>query len=296
MDVLCRWLLGLWLLAPGGAKLTFIRVHLGADKRPQTLETAITTYSGGGAQVDLVGVLHMGERDYYQRLNQGFKAYDAVLYELIAETPRDPRRDQLYQIIGQKAPPLKPKPIPGYHDGALSAMQVNLCEKLQLAYQLDFIDYQVDNFVHADLSPRELTASLKGKQNEQELFKKLTHAGGKARGAQVPELSEWEMLRLYLTGPNERDRYKMRQSLAYSFADLDGFNTALNGEEASLLILRRDKRVLQVLQQQLKAGKKKIAIFYGAAHMPDLAHHLSSDFHLHFAHQEWLPAWSLRPN
>ena len=33
--------------------------------------------------VDLVGVVHIGDAAYYQQLNKEFKAYEAVLYEMV---------------------------------------------------------------------------------------------------------------------------------------------------------------------------------------------------------------------
>ena len=41
------------------------------------------------------------------------------------------------------------------------------------------------------------------------------------------------------------------------------------------------------------AGKKKIAIFYGAGHMTDIEKHLEADFHLERSADQWLTAWKL---
>ena len=40
--------------------------------------------ANGDVQVDLVGAVHVGEKSYYAALNECFKKYDAVLYELVA--------------------------------------------------------------------------------------------------------------------------------------------------------------------------------------------------------------------
>jgi hypothetical protein len=43
----------------------------------------------------------------------------------------------------------------------------------------------------------------------------------------------------------------------------------------------------------LAAGKKKIAIFYGAAHMPDFDKRLKEDFGMKRTTSEWINAWNL---
>jgi hypothetical protein len=52
---------------------------------------------------------------------------------------------------------------------------------------------------------------------------------------------------------------------------------------------------MKVLQKELVGGKKKIAIFYGAAHMPDFERRLVEDFGMRRQGEEWLTAWDLRP-
>ena len=57
------------------------------------MQTAIVRYSKTGAngktpegnvEVDLVGAVHIGDVAYYEQLNEYFKKYDALLYELVA--------------------------------------------------------------------------------------------------------------------------------------------------------------------------------------------------------------------
>ena len=51
---------------------------------------------------------------------------------------------------------------------------------------------------------------------------------------------------------------------------------------------------MKVLQKEIAAGKKKVAIFYGAAHMPDFEQRLTADFGLRKTKQVWVDAWDLR--
>ena len=41
-------------------------------------------HSGKAVVVDLVGAVHLGDKAYYERLNELFENYDAVLYEFVA--------------------------------------------------------------------------------------------------------------------------------------------------------------------------------------------------------------------
>ena len=53
------------------------------------LETSITRYElknadGKTVTVDLIGAVHVGEKEYYEALNKRFEQYDSMLYELVA--------------------------------------------------------------------------------------------------------------------------------------------------------------------------------------------------------------------
>src|SRR5215469_10258469 len=66
----------------------FIRIQRNENRDPVTLQTAIAKYVPAGGEksveIDLVAVVHIGEKAYYGRLNKEFEKYDAVLYELVA--------------------------------------------------------------------------------------------------------------------------------------------------------------------------------------------------------------------
>jgi len=70
-------------------KPVFLRIDR-EGKEPRALQVAIARYQimagpNQGAIVDLVGAVHIGTKQYYSDLNQRFRAYDAVLYELVAD-------------------------------------------------------------------------------------------------------------------------------------------------------------------------------------------------------------------
>ena len=67
----------------------FIRLQRDEKKQPIALETAIVRYGPakgeGDLTVDLVGAVHIGDKEYYKKLNKQLQQYDVVLYELVAQ-------------------------------------------------------------------------------------------------------------------------------------------------------------------------------------------------------------------
>ena len=52
------------------------------------------------------------------------------------------------------------------------------------------------------------------------------------------------------------------------------------------------EKCLKVLDQQVRAGKKKLGIFYGAAHFPDMEKRLG-EAGWKRSKQEWITAWDI---
>jgi hypothetical protein len=86
----------------------------------------------------------------------------------------------------------------------------------------------------------------------------------------------------------------LKRVLAGQIQDMEGSLMALEGEDGSTLISERNKVALEVLRERIKAGDKKIAIFYGAGHMRDFQQRLRDDFKLAPSETRWLDAWNLR--
>jgi hypothetical protein len=61
----------------------------------------------------------------------------------------------------------------------------------------------------------------------------------------------------------------------------------------TILVADRNQAALKVFQKELAKGRKKIGIFYGAAHMPDFEKRLREDYGLKKASEQWLTAWDM---
>lgn len=122
----------------------FLRVTRDESGGPQALQTAIASYRlESGVEVDLVAVVHVGHAEYYRELNRLFEHYDAVLYELVAES------DDV------------PLPTESRGGSPISALQGGMKEMLELDFQLDHIDYTAANFIHADMTPEEFLGDMR---------------------------------------------------------------------------------------------------------------------------------------
>jgi hypothetical protein len=257
---------------------------------PVSLDTAIVTYRESDEdaaragrreplQVDLVAAVHVGAAEYYETLDRLFADYDAVLYELVA-------------------PPNARIPKPGRKPaGAIGSAQHGLKTMLGLEFQLERIDYTADNFVHADLSPKEFDAAM-AKRGETwwTMFTRLMRESmARAdKGQAGDDVSVGDLFGI-LFGSGAERQARLRRMMAEQFTDMDVLTEAFGGEEGSTLITDRNTAAIDVLRDQIRRGRTRLAIFYGAAHMKDFDRRLREDFNLQPGEPVWLEAWDLRP-
>lgn len=257
----------------------FVRLRRDARGKPLALETAIVHYQlptpgGKVAHVDLVAAVHVGEKKYYEELNQRFSKYEAVLFELVA--PEDFRAPE-----GRK---LESQSFVGFIQNGLKSL-------LGLEFQLHGIDYARPNFVHADMSPEEFEETMR-KRGESfwQMFLKLLRHGMEKQAKQPSNTSDLDFLLALL----KQDRLVIKRVLAEELAANGDALAAISGEDGgSTIITERNKKALEVLRRELQNGKTRLAIFYGAGHLPDMEARLMADFNAKRMATEWLVAWDL---
>ena len=256
----------------------FIRIQADDDDRPVALETAIVRFESkdpahAGLVVDLVGAIHIADKSYYDKLNRRFKKYDAVLYELVAR---------------EEANVPKPGQTSG---GVVGGLQTGMKSLLELDHQLDCIDYSQKNMVHADMSPEEFSETMKRrKESFAGMFFRLL---GRALAEQSEDplgTSDWQLMAA-MFAPDRAHQLKLL--MAKEFADLEGQMGVFDGPDGSTIITERNGKALEVLSREIKGGKKRIAIFYGAGHLGDFRRRLEKDFQMEHVKTLWLVAWSL---
>lgn len=263
----------------------FVRLVRDEQKQPLKLETAIVRFGPAagheGPTVDLVSAVHIADRPYYDELNKQLAQYDVVLYELVAPP-------------GTRIPKGGKKP-----DNPLAMIQQIMKIVLDLDLQTERIDYTAKNFVHADMSPEQMAKAMHDRgEDGLTLFlsiaadvlkdQNLQHQkqNGKEAGADL----DLGSLFLDPQGP-----VKLKRMMAVQMEAFSSGETGLGKTLKNVLVTDRNQAALRVLRRENAKGHKKIAIFFGAAHMPDFETHLRQDFGLERKSQHWLTAWDIRP-
>ncbi len=225
--------------------------------------------------VDLIGVVHIGEKDYYEALDKSFADYDAVLYELVA-----PKGTRIPKDAAERTP-----------GSAVGMLQAGMKDMLELAFQLHHIDYHRENFVHADMTPEEFAKAME-ERGESFLKMALQSIGHSLAEQSKPGgTSDLDLMAAMFS----RNRpLALKRVMAGQFEDLESQMKMFGGPQGSAIIHARNQKALEVLREQIDAGKVKIGIFYGAGHMPDFHDHLVDEFGLKPGETTWLTAWDLQ--
>jgi len=256
---------------------TFTRIAEDDQNRAVALQLAVVTYVPKderlGLSVDLIGAVHIGDPAYYAQLNDLFASYDALLYELVA-----PDGAVVSESVARRK-------------GFLSTTQVGLTKLLDLSFQLDEISYDQANFVHADLSPSELKQSMEERgESLYVYFWRLFYASVDDYAKDPLGWNDMQKLTKVLSA-GQGDSFKTL--IAYEMTDMEQIQKVLGEDSSSAVIGARNQRAIDVLQREISSGAKRIGIFYGVAHMPDLEERLLDQVGLEYGETTWLDAWRL---
>ncbi|CAJ2636829.1 unnamed protein product [Trifolium pratense] len=305
----------------------FMRFKKGIDGSTGLLQTAVVSYKKKFPwsilkpflQVDLISTIHIADEEYFLALQKELESYDCVLYEMVAS------KETLQNMRNPKKR-LKGSQTRGFN--ILGFIQRQMAQILRLDFQLDCLDYQTENWQHADLDYE--TFQLLQRAKGESLFtfaKDMTLRSTKAMlQPSIPEdLDPWRSKLLWASrvlpmplvglliiggvcadvGSPTSDYPEIE---ALSRLDLSGAmkvflakrltseltqNTA-DVEEKSVIIGERNRVAIENLKSAMDKGQNKIAILYGGGHMPDLGRRLREEFDLVPSNVEWITAWSIR--
>lgn len=259
------------------------------------LDTAITTYHKDGVDVIFYGAVHIADKACYEELNDRFTTCDVLLYELVGPDDYRPTKDR----------------ETGFNPVAM--LQNGMKRGLELAFQLDEIDYLADNFVHADMTAAEFASSmekrgeslltimldmmLQGMQMQREQQAAADEAAGEAEdggeaeagdGAEAEAAPAMDLVTAFRSGEG---RHLLRMQFA---SQLEQMEMLAAGGEGSTLLEGRNEKCLEVLQREIGNDHDRIGIYYGAAHLPHLERRLVEDLGFRKTGHEWLVAWDCK--
>lgn len=255
----------------------FVRMVTDDNNEPKSLQVAIVRYQSTQKQnvfVDLVGAVHIGDKSYYADLNQRFSEYDAVLFELVtSDADNRPGAEEQESF------------------NMLSMVQGWMKSGLGLSFQLDEVDYLVDNMVHADMTHKEFNDSMEARGETMfTMFVDLWRSSMQEAMKRSSTGSDLDLIKAFFSSNREQ---ALKRVAAREFLSIGTIESALSKGDGSTLLTERNKKALQVLRQELDQGKQSIAIFYGAAHMPDMGQRLMDEFALLPHKVTWVDAWDL---
>tara|TARA_R110002096_G_scaffold147671_30_gene307926 strand:+ start:7528 stop:8508 length:981 start_codon:yes stop_codon:yes gene_type:complete len=241
------------------------------------LQTAIVSFQHPeGAVVDLVGAVHIGDESYFRQINQLLSTYDVVLYELVGGPMEDRGKAQRDEL------------------GLTHLMQRVTQNILGLKYQLEGIDYSQPNFVHADATWDQWDSLMKSRdQNMATLFRRAMELeGDPAMKEKVEQMGSEEMMAELGKAITEFNPDKLKKNLAPLLANSETFIDMIEGDDGTVLISERNKIVMKAIEEQVAMGQKKVAVFYGAGHMPDFEKRLTALGYTQ-GDTQWIQAWDI---
>lgn len=254
-----------------------------SDGDGDRLQTAVQRFQRGDQHVDLVAVVHLADKRYFEALNRYLQSYDVVLYELVggrfpSESVTSGADDSPEEM------------------GSIRSLQQMAKSILGLEFQLDEIDYGAPNFVHADVDWDQYQELMVAKN--QTFATLMTRAmslaqSGDAESFGMDEEALGKMMTQMFTAITTGDSTELKRGLAPLLAEAEGFINQLEGEDGTVIVTERNKLVMQKLNETMSnRSRGKYAIFYGAGHMPDLERRLLANG-FHKGNVVWADAWTL---
>lgn len=249
------------------------------DARLEVAETAYT--SKDGVSVRLIGAVHIADPEFFHGLNESFDHYDALLYEMVK--PKD--ADAVKRIQQTR----------GGGGSWISGVQVFLKNRLGLTFQLEEVEYDKPNFVHADLDWETFSQRQdeKGESITGMMFKQAMHEYGKQMsGKGNAARSQTASMALLGAIMSKDSDYQLKLVLGRQFGEIEGMMYGLEGPDGSVIITERNKKAMEVMDQSIADGKKNIGIFYGAGHFSGMEKMLL-DRGFKCVGQTWRVAWDI---
>ncbi|KAK1549807.1 hypothetical protein Q3G72_008187 [Acer saccharum] len=307
----------------------FMRFKTGTNRGSGQLQTAVVSYRKRFPwsllrpflRVDLVSTIHIADKEYFATLQKELELYDCVLYEMVASR----------EILESRRNSADTKKLKGSRSrgfNILGCIQRQMARILMLDFQLDCLDYQAENWYHADLDYE--TFMLLQREKGESFFtfaRDMTLRSTKAMvNPSIPEdLGPWRskllwasrVLPMPLVGlliiggvcadaGSQQSEYPELEAL--SRLDFGGAmkvflakrltseftQVTTEVEESSVIIGERNRAAIEALGRAIDEGHNRIAILYGGGHMPDLGRRLREEFDLFPSQVQWVTAWSIR--
>lgn len=268
--------------APSPEVKPYVRVRTANNSNVLELQIALRQFkpATNGPAIWLSAVSHLGEKSYYEGLQEHLARRTLVLFEGI--------QGGAGKVAQEKSD--------------LSGLQAELARSLGLVFQMDAIDYQRENFRNSDLSVpeiRELLASRAANGTRSEAGGDFDLLMQLMRGES--DLSGPITYVLKLVGGHEGLQGLGRLALLELLGAIGGDPGKISAMPESMkqleevLLEGRNQAVLRDLVATLPRLEtdQSVSMFYGAAHMADLERRLRDHLGYQPSREVWLTAFSV---
>ena len=100
------------------------------------------------------------------------------------------------------------------------------------------------------------------------------------------------MVELLMIMRQEDPSMDLKRLVGQEFDSMEKLIMGMESNGGTSIIGERNRFALEVLDKEIKTGKKRLAIFYGAAHLPDMEKRLlAQGFKVQKI--DWVKAWDL---
>lgn len=274
-------------------KFQFMRLRKDGRKI-MAMETNVIRYTDSikhpGTTVDLIGAIHLGDPAYYDKLNKLFEQYDVLLYEAVKDENVNIARGAPRAGGMAKKGEMSTDTMVGL--SVVGTLQTGMTDVLGLEHQMAGVDYSKKNFVHADMTTKEFNKTLadRGESFAGMMAREMGKALQKGQAGN-PLAQNIDMALSMMLGDRQ---IRLRRIMATQLTDAGADDAFADENGESTIITERNKKAFQVLDRELEKGHKKIGVFYGAAHLPDMHKRLKEEFYYTKGDVKWLEAWKLR--
>ena len=249
----------------------YIRYSAPTAAGPGHLSTGVARFFHAPTRTTLflVGAVHIAETAYYERVQDVLDSCDIVLFEGVGPRPGQPAPsgDELERL------------------DALTQVQMKLKDALGFVFQHDGLDYHHPFWKNADVDFSSLSERMA------------------QEGVELP--TDGPIMRAFLNlvvgtldlqaaGSDPGVRRMLRRQAGAAMTMADSLFAGSQKKLGEVLVDWRNDAALAVLDRELAAGPKGrwLALFYGAAHLPDLAKKAAARG-FEFERSGWLDAWTI---
>ncbi|MGC8742331.1 MAG: hypothetical protein ACP5T0_00435 [Verrucomicrobiia bacterium] len=245
-------------------------------------------------EIWIVAVSHIGESNYYHNIQSILDKSALVLYEGVGMSNSANSIKKIHTQKDKFTSSTKTE----------SSFQEKIADTLGLVFQLDAIDYSKPNFKNCDMSFNQLQRIFTEKKTAEKIIS-------------TEAVKEWEKVKdlytgdsfavqlmeiaLKVIGSSPKIRAMMKMVFIETLGKVDGDLSQWSGlpegvkELFQILIRERNKVIIEQLKKELlkKKGHRKISLFYGAAHCPDLENQIVKNLNYRPLDQIWFSAMSV---